>query len=303
MGSSGFIGSRLAEALLKTNPVVGYSRSAPAALCQHSNYTHISGDFASEQHFHEILTAHKISCIYHCISTTGPLSGTTHVLTEAQENLLPTLRLLDAAADCGVERLIFVSSGGTVYGEQGCSSGHRESDHLLPICSYGAQKAAIEAYLNVYRHVHGLKTIIARVSNPYGLDTRKGRSQGIIPIFLQALYEESDIVLYGDTVRDYIHIDDVTAALLRLKDYAGDGHVFNIGSGTGVHLCQIVELIESIAQKRFTRVQHLPIRDCDVSSNVLDISYTRQELQWLPCIELEAGILDLIQQMKTEFHQ
>lgn len=299
LGSSGFIGSRLAEQLLLNHQVVGYSRHTPAHLLDNTSYTQITGDFVSEQNFGHILSKYQISCIYHCISTTTPHIGTSHILSELQENVLPTLRLLEAAVECGVERVIFLSSGGTVYGEQGMSSEHSESDPLLPICSYGAQKASIEAYLNVYHHVHGLKTMIARVSNPYGLDTRKGRSQGIIPIFLRALYEDSGIILFGNTVRDFIHIDDVTNALVRLKDYTGTGHVFNIGSGTGIHLQQVVELMEQLAQKRFKSIQHLPIRDCDVAVNLLDVEYSCRELQWTPQISLEDGILGLIHQMQS----
>lgn len=299
LGSSGFIGNRLARQLSKTDPVVGYSRNSSDSLLSFPNYSHITGDFTTEQRFASILREQSVSCIYHCISTTTPQTGTAHALSEVQENLLPTLRLLEAAVACGVERVIFVSSGGTVYGEQRNASGHREDDPLSPICSYGAQKASIEAYLDIYHHVHGLNTIIARVSNPYGFDPRANRSQGIIPIFLRALYEGRGITLFGDTVRDYIHVDDVIHALARLKDYAGTGRIFNIGSGKGVRLQQLVRMIEELAQKPFQSIQYEPIRDCDVTSNVLDIGYIRQELQWEPGIELRDGILRLIGEMQA----
>lgn len=288
----------MARQLLKTNRVVGYSRNASDPLLSFPNYSHITGDFTTEHQFSSILSEQRVSCIYHCISTTTPQTGTAQALSEVQENLLPTLRLLEAAVNCGVERLIFVSSGGTVYGEQRRTSKHRECDLLLPICSYGAQKASIEAYLSVYHHIHGLNTIIARVSNPYGFDTRANRSQGIIPIFLRALHEGQGITLFGDTVRDYIHVEDVINALVRLKDYAGKGRIFNIGSGKGVRLQQLVLMIEELAQKKFQSIQYEPIRDCDVTSNILDVEYIQQELQWKPRIDLKEGILQLIHEMQ-----
>lgn len=297
LGSSGFIGSRLAETLLNNGPVLGYSRGTPEVLCNHPNYTHITGDFVQERNFSDLFAQHQISCVYHCISTTSPRVGTSHVISEVEENLLPTLRMLEAAANSGVERIIFTSSGGTVYGEQGPVLSHKESDHLLPICSYGAQKTSIEAFLNVYRHVHKMKILVARVSNPYGFDARKNRSQGIIPIFLRALSEGRGISLFGDTVRDYIHIDDVIDAMVKLSCYEGHGCIFNIGSGKGVSLHCLVRLIERLAQKEFISIQHQQIRDCDVDANILDVDYTQQELCWNPKIDLESGILDLIHQI------
>ena len=302
LGSSGFIGLRLAEALLQHNfngKIIGYSRNIPKSLISRPGYIHISGDFTEEQRFPDILKKYDITCIYHCISTTNPHIGTGCVISEVQENLLPTLRLLEASAACGIDRLIFISSGGTVYGEQETVFGHRETDHLLPICSYGAQKASIEAFLNVYHHVHQMKTIIARVSNPYGYDPRENRFQGIIPIFLRALKDGREIVLFGDTVRDYIHIDDVVGALVKLGSYEGNGSIFNIGSGEGISLHYLVQLIERLAQKEFCSVRHTQIRDCDVAANILDVEYTRRELQWKPQIGLEEGILRLIRHMSS----
>lgn len=299
LGASGFIGSHLAARLLSKHRVIGYSRCIPEHLINEPNYRHISGNFVSEDSFPALLKANRISCIYHCISTTTPRSGTGYAIAEVCENLVPTLRLLDAAVYSGVQRIIFISSGGTVYGEQLDGAAHTEGKQLRPVCSYGAQKASIEAYLNVYSHVHSLTTIIARVSNPYGYGLRENHLQGIIPIFLKALYEGRGITLFGDTVRDYIYIDDVIDALVKLNDYSGDGRIFNIGFGQGIYLHQLVQMMESMTGKAFKSVNHQPVRDCDVACNILDIEHTRRELQWEPKIDLEHGIRGMIQEFSV----
>lgn len=294
LGASGFIGGQLTTRLLEDNYVIGYSRHAPEFLIFHPNYEHIIGDFSVEDRFPTILKSYQVSCIYHCISTTAPRAGTGHILAEVQENLLPTLKLLDAVMSYGACRVVFVSSGGTVYGEQlNEKVAHTEKEPLLPICGYGAQKVSIEAYFNVYRHVHDMNVIIARVSNPYGYYLGEERSQGIIPIFLKSLYEGQGIVLFGDTVRDYIHIDDVVDALVRMKDYSGKGRIFNIGSGQGVRLHRLVQIMERLASKQFCSVRQEPIRDCDVGFNVLNTAYARRELGWEPQIDLEYGIREI----------
>lgn len=301
LGAGGFIGSQLAVRLLADNRVIGYSRHAPGSLLAYPNYEHIIGDFSIEDRFPIILKSYQISCIYHCISTTVPQVGTGRILTEVQENLLPTLKLLEAVASYGVCRIVFVSSGGTVYGEQlNEEMAHTEPEPLHPICGYGAQKVSIEAYLNVYRHVHSMNVITVRVSNPYGYCHGEKRSQGIIPIFLKALYEGRGIVLFGDTVRDYIYIDDVVDALIRMKDYCGEGRVFNIGSGQGIRLHQLVRMIERLTQKRFCSVRHEPIRDCDVRFNVLDAAYAQRELGWEPQTGLENGIRGICERFEPK---
>ncbi len=295
-GAAGFIGHRLALSLSQNYQVVGYDRYIPE-FAEDSCWRFLQGNFCSEQGFSSLFQEFKISCIYHCISTTVPHEGTAHVLREAQDNVLPTLRMLEAAADCGVERVVFLSSGGTVYGEGSVTAPHKEEGPLMPVCSYGVQKLTIEKYCQLYRRMRGLSTVIARISNPYGLCTQSGRTQGVIPILLQRLYRGEEITLFGDTVRDYIYIDDVVQALTRLGEYEGGRAVFNIGSGTAVQLSELTARLERIAGRSFAAVRREPVRSCDVMCNVLDCSLAERELGWRPQISLEEGISRTIAQM------
>lgn len=297
LGGSGFIGSHLVTSLLAGYRVVDYSAVPLAKAPASDRYRYVAGNYCEEQDFEGLIRTYQPFAVYHFISTTNPKNGTAHVAQEVEQNLLPTIRLLEAACRCGVERIIFPSSGGTVYGEGVVGHPHREQEPLVPICSYGVQKMAIEGLLRMYRHMHGIRTLIARVSNPYGLCQQSGRTQGIIPILLQNLHRQEPITLFGETVRDYIYIDDVTRAMVRLLTYEGEETVFNIGSGQGTHLHRLVSQIEEIAGKRFVAVEQEDIRSCDVHTSVLDISLAVRELNWEPKVTLEDGIRHTLRDM------
>ena len=290
LGANGFIGSSLVSRLLKEHQVIGYDAPHTKALFDCDNYHHIAGDYCNEPDFSGILRRYGVTAIYHLICTTTPKEGTAHIESEIEQNVLPTIRLLNAAVACRVERVIFPSSGGTVYGEGEWGRGHRESETLNPICSYGVQKMTVEGYLRLYHHMHGLRTIVARIANPYGHCAQLGRTQGIIPILMRKLIAGEAIDLYGETERDYLYIDDAVRALVSLLDYQGSETLFNIGSGKGVSLHELVSRIESVVGRRFAAVNQKEIRLCDVYSNVLDISKAERELGWRPEVLLDEGI-------------
>ena len=147
LGSCGFLGNRLVSELIKSCDVVGYDRLPASGIKESERYHYVCGNFTEEQNFKEILLENKITAIYHLISTTTPYEGTTQTEREIKENIIPTVRLLDVAVECGVNKIIFASSGGTVYGDN--SNLHTENEATNPICSYGVQKMAIEAMLRL----------------------------------------------------------------------------------------------------------------------------------------------------------
>lgn len=298
LGVSGFIGSHLAEKLLDNYKVVGFDMRIPD-IKDHPNFQFVTGRFTESTDFESLITEYNVSYIYHCISTTTPREGTQHITDEINGNILPTISLLNAATKCEVERMIFLSSGGTVYGESNEQVPHVETDTLVPICSYGVTKVAIENYMQLFKHSKGLDTIITRLSNPYGVCSVNGRTQGIIPIFLERLYNDQPISLYGNTVRDYIYIDDVVDALCGLLTYDGEYRVFNIGSGVGVCLDELILKLEELTGRSFTDIQRLPIRSCDVSYSVIDSSLIKKELDWTPRIDLDKGIEKILLQIKN----
>jgi UDP-glucose 4-epimerase len=233
------------------------------------------------------------------ISSTIPCSGTEHTALEIEENIAPTVKLLEAMKNVGTKRIIFSSSGGTVYGE---SKGkpHLCTDPVMPICSYGVQKIVIEQYMRLYDLLYDMKCLVVRISNPYGILSLQNRSQGVIPIFLSKLLSKQPIVIYGETIRDYIHISDVVDALIKLGQYEKEKKIFNIGTGVSTSLHELLLMLEKTAKCKFAEIIKQGIRGCDVYENTLDISDTVRELNWHPKIFLEEGIKLTLDEMKKQ---
>lgn len=290
LGANGFIASHLINELLKTHHVVGYDVCESAQFKNHTRYQCMIGDYCTEDRFDEILKKHHISAVYHLICTTVPKEGTERSKTEILQNVLPTLNLLEAMVKAGVKRIIFSSSGGTIYGEGNADCPNTEEDPLHPVCSYGVQKATIEAYLHLYKHMHGISPVIARIGNPYGPWLQQDRTQGIIPILIRKLIAREKIELYGDTIRDYLYIDDAVRALVGMLDYRGNETVFNVGSGDGVWLHDLMTIIERVVGISFDSVNKQTIRSCDVNVNILNSTRLRRELNWYPQVSLIEGI-------------
>jgi UDP-glucose 4-epimerase len=205
-------------------------------------------------------------------------------------NLLGTLNLLEASRLTGVKRLVMVSSGGTVYGIPNVVP-IPESHSTDPICSYGITKLAIEKYVALYRQLHGLEGFVLRVANPFGPRQRLDAAQGVVPVFLGKALRHEPLQIWGDgsTVRDFLDVADVVSALLAAANYQGDESLFNIGSGQGLSLNQLIALLE-VQLNRSLDVEYLPSRGCDVPTNVLCIDKARTVLGWSPEISVADGL-------------
>lgn len=290
LGATGFIGSRLVEKLLGLgHQVVAYGRSdGIARLTQEFPMVEaVAGDFVVESRWHRILA--DVDVCYHLVSTTIPKTSNDDPIADVQGNVIGTLQLLDAIKRYNT-KVVFSSSGGTVYGN--ISSALVSEDHSTdPLCSYGVAKLAIEKYLSLYRELHGLRATTLRIANPYGLGQRPNASQGAVAVFAGKILQGHTLDIWGDgsVVRDYIYIEDVVSALVASATYGGRYDVFNIGSGVGVSLLELVKTIETVTGK-LADIRHHPSRGFDVPRNVLDPSRAKSELNWAPKISLDDGV-------------
>jgi len=242
--------------------------------------------------------------VFHLASTTVPSSSNTDIAYDLESNVLATVRTLEAAASTGVHRVVFVSSGGTVYGiakEDAITEDHATE----PICSHGIHKLMIEKYLHLFRVMKGLDSIVLRVSNMYGESQSCNKPLGAVAHFTARAVNGRPIELWGDgsTTRDYVHVDDVASALAIAVRYEGAERIFNIGTGRGTSLNDLIDML----RKRMARpivVESRQARSFDVPKNVLSIGRARRELLWNPEIALESGLDRVVQraQMKVAAH-
>ena len=289
LGGNGFIGSHLVKALIKDGDSVRvFDRNASESEDSSGNIEYINGDFTDTFSIAEALT--DIDVVYHLISTTVPSTSNLDMAKDIETNLVSTLGLLSTMVSKGVNKIVFLSSGGTVYGNPKVNP-IPETHPLNPICSYGIVKVAIEKYLFLFNQLHGLEYNILRVSNPYGANQQRYGVQGVIPTFLMKALKNEPRTVWGDgsIERDYIEIKD----LINISVKAGQkmhNDVFNIGSGKLTSLNKIISTIEEVTNQRLN-INRLPQRNFDVQSISLDCSHAQAQFNWTPVCELTEGIL------------
>lgn len=228
--------------------------------------------------------------VFHLIATTTPASANADILADLQANVAGTLRLLDVCRAERVRRVVFISSGGTVYGiPQQIPT--PETAACAPITAYGISKLAIERYLALYEHLYGVEYRVLRVANPYGPFQVASKNQGVVAAFLRRALAGKPIEMWGDgsVVRDYLYIDDVVSALELAALHDGPERVFNIGSGQGHSLLDLLAEIEQVLGKKIPVHQHQG-RAVDVPSSILDIQLAMTELGWVPRTSFMDGL-------------
>ncbi|MGN6368153.1 MAG: NAD-dependent epimerase/dehydratase family protein [Phycisphaerae bacterium] len=295
LGGAGFLGSHIADELVaKGHSIRLFDRfEAVKTNIQHLLPQHelLQGDFGNHALIND--ATRNIDVVYHLISTTLPKSSNDDPTFDITTNLLGTLALLDACKQNNVKKVVFISSGGTVYGTPR-QIPIPESHPTNPICSYGIHKLAIEKYLHLYLYLHGLDYAVMRVANPYGERQRPDAAQGAIAVFLGKLLRNQPIEIWGDgsVVRDYLYVHDVATAAEKCATYspAPDApRIFNIGAGHGLSLLQVIEGL-SKALNKTPQVHFAPARKLDVPANILDISLAPQHLNWTPATTFDQGL-------------
>lgn len=291
-GGGGFIGSAIADRLLHDGHdlcIFERPRVPPfREFADSEGVRWLTGDFGSVHDVSEAIDGADV--VVHLVSTTLPKSSNDDPIYDVQSNLVTTLQLLNAMVAKGVSKIVFISSGGTVYGDP-VYLPIDEKHPTNPKVSYGISKLAIEKYLLLYQHQHGIKANILRVANPYGERQRVETAQGAIAVFLDRALRGDAIEIWGDgtVTRDYLYIADVAEAFARAVQYDGNESVFNISSGGGTSLNEIVGKMESILGHAIERV-YRPGRPFDVPISVLDNALARKELGWKPEVTLDLGM-------------
>ena len=292
LGGGGFVGSTIVDQLLlqgheirifERPRVIHYRKFAT-----HEKVEWIEGDIASAHEVSDALIG--MEAVLHLVSTTLPKSSNEDPVYDVQTNVIATLQLLNSMVLHKVPKILFISSGGTVYGNP-VYTPIDEKHPTEPIVSYGITKLAIEKYLHVYHRMHGIQAITLRVANPYGERQRFETAQGAVGVFLHHALKGIPIDIWGDgsVTRDYIYSADVASAFVKALSYNGPHSVFNISSGTGLSLNSLLALLESVLGKSITR-RYLPARPFDVPVSVLSNDLARQELGWSPTTSMTEGI-------------
>lgn len=292
LGGAGFIGSHLAPALLAAGHAVRIfdrpDRDHVQAFPWRNDVEWCEGDFVNPVDTQRALAGQEI--VYHLVSTTLPQNSNENPVYDVESNLAGSLSLLQLAVRNQVGKVIFVSSGGTVYGIPR-QIPIPETHATDPLCSYGICKLAVEKYLYLFRTLHGLAYCVLRLSNPFGERQRIASAQGAVTTFLHKALHGEEIEIWGDgsVVRDYIYVADAVQALIAAIDTRADGQVINVGSGLGQSLNDILAAIEILTGAP-VRCCYTPGRPFDVPVNILDITRAQSVLDWRPGVSFAEGL-------------
>lgn len=292
LGADGFIGSHLTEALAARGQRVRAFDRFPDGVPRNLQFDEctelMQGDFLNRSDLAAAVAGAEY--VFHFVSTTTPATSAHDPLVDVETNLRMTVELLQLCAAARVRRVIFPSTGGAVYG-RGRADPFSEDDRADPISPYAICKLAIEGYLRFFHQAHRLDYLALRIGNPYGERQNIVGSQGVIPIMLNRLYHGEPLTVIGDgsMVRDYVYIDDLVEMIVRVFDRRTRHRLYNLGSGRGVSVSEIVEAIATTTGET-PKIERLPDRPTDAHRVVMDVSRFVDEFGTTTATTLEEGI-------------
>lgn len=295
LGAGGFIGLNLVTCLVDQ----GYD----VTCFDHfdnpnwpSNVTRVIGDF--KDYPVDLIQAMDKSLVFHLVNSCRPNNNTIAAAKEVLDDIATTVHYLEISKKLNT-RWVFVSSGGTVYGQAKINLPIKETASTEPICSYGVVKLTMERYFALYKKLHATDYVIARVANPYGPWQNPQKGQGIIAALIYKATARQAVEIWGDgeNVRDYLYITDLTSNLLEVAELGECGEIYNIGSQIGLSINQLVTSI-SETLNLVIDVNRIPARNSDVRYNVLDVGKLSNLTKIQPSVSLKEGILSTAQWQK-----
>ena len=299
-GGAGFIGSHLVDRLVELGYRVvvidnlsgGKLRNLnPAASFHHLDINQPSAA--------DVFQWEQPDLVFHLAAQTSVSSSTRDPIRDSEINVTGTLRMLEAARQWGVEKFIYSSTGGALYGEpqvHPCPDDHR----VMPLSPYGMSKYLGEVYLDFYRRLYRLNYTSLRYGNVYGPRQDPGGEAGVVAIFSRAMLEgkQPEIFGSGDQERDFICVDDVVEANV-LAIEKGNGLAMNVGTGIRTSINQLFDLLKGIIGYRWEPL-YSPPRLGDVYQISLHNGTAETELGWQARVSLEDGLRRTVEHFRQE---
>lgn len=277
MGGNGFIGSNIAEYLFKK----GYEVVIYDISYRDNGYKNYIGNILTDDNLDKIIG--QFDNIIYLITSVSPKKSMDFPMESYTQDIPMLYRVLEACKNSGTgKKVIFSSSGGTVYGE---SLGKElREDYVIeePISNYGISKLTSEKMLLLYNRLFGMNNVILRISNPFGKGQNPASGVGVITTFADCIINGKTITLYGsgDTIRDFIDVEFVAESFYKALEYQKENDVtpvFNVGSGIGLSLKEIINIISS-ALNIEPNIKYIESRPFDVKKNVLNMEKSSKYL-------------------------
>lgn len=294
IGGNGFIGTNLVNHLVsKGNELYSFDIVEPKTKNPHVHY--IQGDFFDDNVLSDVIKGKDV--IFHALSTINPGNSNEKYMMGYGRDFIQTVKLFSMLQNTDT-KLVFLSSGGTVYGNQEIQP-IKENTVARPINHYGNVKLCIENTLRIFAIQAKSKMMIARISNPYGPGQDYSKGVGFIDAVIKKTLNNETVEVWGDgeVIRDYIYIDDVCEMLWAIANYEGDEHIFNVSSCVGTSQNEIIEIVKSIDSS--VKYEYKPGRSVDAKKMVLDNTLIKG-IYDNPLVSIEDGIRTLYDYCKAQ---
>lgn len=295
LGANGFIGSHLVDELAENGyRVRAFGRySRDPQFKQNSNVELVEGDLFKKGEVKKALKG--VDYVFHSFSATNPFVSDADPYIDIEKNLKVSVNIFEQSIKAKVKKVIFLSSGGAVYGNVAEAKTPSEEDATTPVSPYGISKLAIENYLAYFNRKFGLEYIVYRLSNPYGPRQAFKNHQGVIPAFLDQVQKNNKIVVYGDGTasRDFIYIRDMTKMVVGTFSKKTKYRTYNLGSGKQTSINQIIQTLKKVSHIQFT-VKHKEEPKTFLKSAKLNVDRFTDEFKLSANTSLETGLTKTI---------
>ena len=300
-GGAGFIGSNIVAALIGQghevvvidNLLSGHRSNLEP--CPSVRF--LEGDIRDPKAVREAVRGCEV--VFHLAASVGNKRSIDFPVDDAEINVLGTVRVLEAAREAGVRKIVVSSSAG-IFGELRTLP-IREDHPIEPDTPYGATKLCEEKLALSYAKLYDIEAVCLRYFNVFGPNQRFDAYGNVIPIFVFKMLRGETLTIHGDgeQTRDFVHVSDVVQANLRAAGARGVSGAFNLGSGTRITINSLVDLLRDVSGMKPV-VRHGPMRPGDVRDSLADISAARQAFGFNPVTEMRDGLASYFAWAKTE---
>lgn len=295
-GGAGFIGSHLADAYVRAGHEVAVLDNLVSGKLENlegANVQFYHVDITDREGVRRVFASFQPEVVSHHAAQMSVKVSTDRPIYDAENNVLGLINVLEASVEVGVRKVIFASSGGTVYGDSE-QIPSPETAELAPMSPYGITKMVGEHYLRYFKAMHGLDYTVFRYGNVYGPRQDPHGEAGVVAIFAKRLIAKQTPTIHwdGEQRKDYVHVRDVAAANV-LALTAGSGEAFNIGAGVATSVNELFNELERHIKSGIAPT-YGPKRDGDVRLSYLAIDKAERLLGWKPVVALAEGMVDTV---------
>ncbi|WP_395766949.1 NAD-dependent epimerase/dehydratase family protein [Aquirufa sp.] len=281
VGGAGFLGYNLLDYVQQhlqndALELVVLSQDIPESSIYFPDVLFVEGDYSDVELLTHLFENHQFTHVFHFASSIIPALSTHNIQRDVETNLLPTIGLMEVMKAFACKNLVYLSSGGAVYGNE-LPTHKKESQACQPISSYGIIKLAVEHYIRLYANLYQIDYLILRLSNPFGLHHRSS-TQGVINIAIRKALRGETLVVWGDgtQAKDYLFASDISRAIMDLFKAQVKNQTLNIGSGQTISVLEIIALVKS--KVPHFQVEFMEAMPTDVQQVSLDISQLRKHI-------------------------